>query len=158
MRANETGNRDRAILRALKREGRLTNADLAERVHVCVSTCLRRARIVEESGLIAGYVLVLDPAAAGLPGPPSSSSRWTSRDARRSIASMRGCAGTRRTSNATRWRARPIVSCASPIATPPISSASAIPPRAALHREPRPTSTLLRLRTIPRRRMGEGYR
>jgi DNA-binding Lrp family transcriptional regulator len=60
--------RDRAILRALMRDGRLSNADLAERVHLSPSACLRRVRLLEESGLIAGYVMVLDPAAAGLPG------------------------------------------------------------------------------------------
>src|SRR5580698_8159882 len=60
--------RDRAILRALMREGRLANADLAERVNLSPSACLRRVRMLEESGLIAGYVMLLDPAAAGLPG------------------------------------------------------------------------------------------
>ena len=30
--------------------------------------CLRRVRLLEEGGLIAGYVMVLDPTAAGLPG------------------------------------------------------------------------------------------
>jgi Lrp/AsnC family transcriptional regulator, leucine-responsive regulatory protein len=60
--------RDRAILRALMREGRLANADLAERVNLSPSACLRRVRMLEESGLIAGYVMLLDPARAGLPG------------------------------------------------------------------------------------------
>jgi DNA-binding Lrp family transcriptional regulator len=50
------------------RDGRLTNADLAERVHLSPSACLRRVRALEESGLIAGYAMLLDPAAAGLPG------------------------------------------------------------------------------------------
>ena len=68
MRMDEIDDRDRAILRQLMREGRLTNAELAERVHLSPSACLRRVRILEESGLIAGYVMVLDPAAAGLPG------------------------------------------------------------------------------------------
>ncbi len=60
--------RDRAILRELMRDGRLTNADLAQRVHLSPSACLRRVRVLEESGLIAGYVMMLDPARAGLPG------------------------------------------------------------------------------------------
>jgi Lrp/AsnC family transcriptional regulator, leucine-responsive regulatory protein len=68
MRIDEIDDRDRAILRELMREGRLTNAELAERVHLSPSACLRRVRVLEESGLIAGYVMVLDPAAAGLPG------------------------------------------------------------------------------------------
>jgi DNA-binding Lrp family transcriptional regulator len=64
----EIDDRDRAILRELMRDGRLTNADLAERVHLSPSACLRRVRALEESGLIAGYAMLLDPAAAGLPG------------------------------------------------------------------------------------------
>jgi Lrp/AsnC family transcriptional regulator, leucine-responsive regulatory protein len=68
MRIEDIDDRDRAILRELMHDGRLTNADLAERVHLSPSACLRRLRILEESGLIAGYVMVLDPAAAGLPG------------------------------------------------------------------------------------------
>jgi Lrp/AsnC family leucine-responsive transcriptional regulator len=68
MRIEEIDDRDRAILRELMREGRLTNSDLAERVHLSPSACLRRVRLLEGSGIIAGYVMVLDPAAAGLPG------------------------------------------------------------------------------------------
>lgn len=59
---------DRAILRELMRDGRLTNAELAERVHLSPSACLRRVKIMEESGLISGYVMLLDPVAAGLRG------------------------------------------------------------------------------------------
>ena len=68
MRIDEIDDRDRGILRELMREGRLSNADLAERVHLSPSACLRRVRLLEESGLISGYVMVLDPTAAGLPG------------------------------------------------------------------------------------------
>jgi DNA-binding Lrp family transcriptional regulator len=68
MRIEDIDDRDRAILRELMREGRLANSDLAERVHLSPSACLRRVRLLEESGIIAGYVMVLDPAAAGLPG------------------------------------------------------------------------------------------
>jgi Lrp/AsnC family transcriptional regulator, leucine-responsive regulatory protein len=64
----EIDDRDRAILRELMRDGRLTNAELADRVHLSPSACLRRVRALEESGLIAGYAMLLDPAAAGLPG------------------------------------------------------------------------------------------
>jgi Lrp/AsnC family leucine-responsive transcriptional regulator len=59
---------DRAILRELMRDGRLTNAELAERVHLSPSACLRRVRLLEETGLIAGYVMLLDPLRAGLRG------------------------------------------------------------------------------------------
>ena len=58
----------RAILRALMVDGRLTNVELAEKVHLSPSACLRRVRMLEESGLIAAYVMLLDPVAAGLPG------------------------------------------------------------------------------------------
>jgi DNA-binding Lrp family transcriptional regulator len=60
--------RDRAILRELMRDGRLTNAELAERVNLSASACLRRVRAMEESGLIAGYVMLLDTARANMPG------------------------------------------------------------------------------------------
>ena len=60
--------RDRAILRLLQEDGRLTNVDLAERVNLSPSACLRRVKLLEERGLIARYVMLLDERAAGLPG------------------------------------------------------------------------------------------
>jgi DNA-binding Lrp family transcriptional regulator len=60
--------RDRAILRELMRDGRLTNSELADRVNLSPSACLRRVRAMEESGLIAGYVMLLDTARANMPG------------------------------------------------------------------------------------------
>jgi Lrp/AsnC family transcriptional regulator, leucine-responsive regulatory protein len=68
MRIDEVDDRDRAILRALMQDGRLTNIELAEKVHLSPSACLRRVKMLEESGLIAGYVMLLDPVAAGLAG------------------------------------------------------------------------------------------
>jgi Lrp/AsnC family leucine-responsive transcriptional regulator len=68
MRIEDLDDRDRAILRELMRDGRLTNAELAERVHLSPSASLRRTKLLEESGLIAGYAMVMDPARAGLPG------------------------------------------------------------------------------------------
>lgn len=68
MRIEDIDDRDRAILRALMADGRLSNVELAEKVHLSPSACLRRVRMLEESGLIAGYVMLLDPVAAGLPG------------------------------------------------------------------------------------------
>lgn len=59
---------DRAILNLLQGEGRLTNAELAERVHLSPSACLRRLRRLEETGLVAGYAMILDPQAAGFAG------------------------------------------------------------------------------------------
>jgi len=59
---------DRAILNALMREGRLTNVELADRVHLSAAACLRRVQRLEASGIVAGYALLLDPVRAGVPG------------------------------------------------------------------------------------------
>ena len=59
---------DRAILTALQDNARPTNAELADRVHLSASACLRRTRLLEESGLIARIVALLDPRIAGIPG------------------------------------------------------------------------------------------
>ncbi|MGL5817351.1 MAG: Lrp/AsnC family transcriptional regulator [Phycicoccus sp.] len=56
---------DRRILRELQRDGRVSNVDLAERVGLSPSPCLRRVRALEDAGVIAGYRAVLDPAAVG---------------------------------------------------------------------------------------------
>ena len=68
LRTMDLDDRDRAILRALMRDGRLSNADLAMRVNLSPSACLRRVNLLEEAGIIAGYVMLLDPAMANLPG------------------------------------------------------------------------------------------
>jgi DNA-binding Lrp family transcriptional regulator len=60
--------RDRAILRLLQEEGRLTNVELSERVNLSASACLRRVKLLEERGVIARYVMLLDERSAGLPG------------------------------------------------------------------------------------------
>ena len=64
----ELDSRDRAILRILQADGRITNSDLAEKVHLSPSACLRRVRQLEESGLIRGYAMILDDKIAGFPG------------------------------------------------------------------------------------------
>ena len=46
---------DRAILRHLQADGRLTNVELAERVRLSPSSCLRRVRALERAGVIRGY-------------------------------------------------------------------------------------------------------
>jgi len=51
---------DRQILGLLQREGRISNQDLADRVNLSPSACLRRVRALEESGLITGYRALLD--------------------------------------------------------------------------------------------------
>jgi Lrp/AsnC family transcriptional regulator, leucine-responsive regulatory protein len=56
---------DRAILRQLQADGRLSNVELAERVRLSPSACLRRIRGLERSGAIRGYHADVDPAAVG---------------------------------------------------------------------------------------------
>ena len=56
---------DRAILRELQSAGRIPNNDLAERVGLSPSPCLRRVRRLEADGVIAGYSAVLDREAVG---------------------------------------------------------------------------------------------
>jgi DNA-binding Lrp family transcriptional regulator len=56
---------DRDILRLLQEDGRLSNVELADRVRLTPSPCLRRVRNLEESGVITGYRAVIDPAAVG---------------------------------------------------------------------------------------------
>jgi Lrp/AsnC family transcriptional regulator, leucine-responsive regulatory protein len=57
---------DRRILRTLQRDGRLQNAELAKRVGLSPSPCLRRVRRLEEAGVIAHYAAILDPTKVGL--------------------------------------------------------------------------------------------
>jgi Lrp/AsnC family transcriptional regulator, leucine-responsive regulatory protein len=59
---------DVAILEALQGDGRLSNLDLAQRVHLSPSACLRRVKQLEESGVIAQYVALLNPKAVGAHG------------------------------------------------------------------------------------------
>jgi Lrp/AsnC family transcriptional regulator, leucine-responsive regulatory protein len=56
---------DVSILEALQQDGRLSNLDLAQRVHLSPSACLRRVKHLEESGVIAQYVALLNPKAVG---------------------------------------------------------------------------------------------
>ncbi len=58
---------DRAILEVLQREGRVTNVELANRVHLSESACLRRVRTLESSGLIERYTAVVNQQKAGFP-------------------------------------------------------------------------------------------
>jgi Lrp/AsnC family leucine-responsive transcriptional regulator len=58
---------DIKILTLLQNDGRMSLADLASKVGLSPSPCLRRVRILEKSGVIARYVAVLDQRAVGLP-------------------------------------------------------------------------------------------
>ena len=56
---------DSKILTLLQKEGRLANADLAERVNLSASACHRRVRRLEAEGVIRDYVALLNPRAVG---------------------------------------------------------------------------------------------
>ena len=58
---------DRRILGVLQKEGRITNADLSERVNLSPSACHRRVQRLEEDGFIAAYVALLDTRKMGRP-------------------------------------------------------------------------------------------
>ena len=57
---------DLRILDRLQADARLSNVDLAKAVHLSPSPCLARVRALEEDGLIARYVTLLDPLKLGL--------------------------------------------------------------------------------------------
>ncbi|WP_295580047.1 Lrp/AsnC family transcriptional regulator [uncultured Lamprocystis sp.] len=59
-------NYDRRILEALQQEGRLSNQDLADRIGLSPSPCLRRVRALEEAGIITDYRALLDAKRLGL--------------------------------------------------------------------------------------------
>jgi Lrp/AsnC family leucine-responsive transcriptional regulator len=56
---------DRRILDALQRNAKLTNVELAARVHLSPSPCLARVRALERAGIIQRYVTLLDPLRVG---------------------------------------------------------------------------------------------
>ena len=57
---------DQQILEVLQQEGRLSNQELAERIGLSASPCLRRVRALEEAGIIRGYRAMLDAGKLGL--------------------------------------------------------------------------------------------
>ncbi|MGY0055350.1 Lrp/AsnC family transcriptional regulator [Streptomyces sp. LZ34] len=57
---------DRRILRALQENGRIQNVDLAEKVGLSPSPCLRRVKLLEEAGVIERYVALLNAAKIGM--------------------------------------------------------------------------------------------
>jgi len=58
---------DRRLLAALQENGRLTVAELADKVGLTASPCSRRLRILEEGGIINRYAALLDQKRVGLP-------------------------------------------------------------------------------------------
>lgn len=57
---------DRRILRELSRDGRIKNVDLAAKVALSPSACLRRVQALEASGVISGYRVVVSPTARNI--------------------------------------------------------------------------------------------
>jgi Lrp/AsnC family leucine-responsive transcriptional regulator len=57
---------DRKLLALLQADGRLTNAELAEKVGVSLSACHRRVKQLEEDGVISGYSALVDRSRLGL--------------------------------------------------------------------------------------------
>ncbi len=58
---------DRRILTVLQRDGRISNADLAEQINLSASACHRRVQRLEEEGYIDRYVALLDARRLGRP-------------------------------------------------------------------------------------------
>ena len=58
---------DRRILQVLQREGRISNADLAERIALSPSACHRRVQRLETEGFISAYVALVDARRIGKP-------------------------------------------------------------------------------------------
>ena len=58
---------DKKILAELQSNARLTNQELADRVALSPSPCLRRVRVLEKRGIIRGYHASVDQEACGLP-------------------------------------------------------------------------------------------
>ncbi|HWK71341.1 Lrp/AsnC family transcriptional regulator [Pollutimonas sp. M17] len=66
MAQNDLDRIDRQILMELQRNGRLSNQELADRVSLSPSPCLRRVRRLEDEGYIQNYVALVDPDKVGL--------------------------------------------------------------------------------------------
>lgn len=58
---------DLRLLKTVQEDARLSNVDLAERIGLSPSPCLRRLRRLEDDGIIKGYMTLLDQKAVGLP-------------------------------------------------------------------------------------------
>ena len=67
MRETELDHIDRRILDVLQRDGRMSNADLSERVNLSASACHRRVHRLEKEGYIRDYVALLDARRMGRP-------------------------------------------------------------------------------------------
>ena len=57
---------DRHVLEVLQEEGRISNQDLADRIGLSPSPCLRRVKALEEGGVLTGYRALVDSRKLGL--------------------------------------------------------------------------------------------
>ncbi len=57
---------DRSILQVLQQEGRISNQELADRIGLSPSPCLRRVKALEEGGVVTGYRALVSARALGL--------------------------------------------------------------------------------------------
>jgi len=57
---------DKNIIRELQINGRMQNNDLAREIGLSASSCLRRVKLLEESGVIQSYTTIVDPQKIGL--------------------------------------------------------------------------------------------
>ena len=58
---NKLDDTDRRLLRVLQRSGRMSNAELADKVNMSASACHRRVQRLEQDGFIRDYAALLDP-------------------------------------------------------------------------------------------------
>ena len=70
---------DWRILQALQADGRITNVDLARKVGISAPACLRRARALEEAGIVTGFTALLNDKALGF-DVLVTSARWPNPD------------------------------------------------------------------------------
>lgn len=59
---------DLSILKKLQKNGRMSNVQLANEVSLSESACLRRVKLLEDSGIIDRYVMLINQSAIGKPG------------------------------------------------------------------------------------------
>jgi DNA-binding Lrp family transcriptional regulator len=59
---------DRAILHELQLDGKLSNVNLSERINLSESACLRRVKILEDTGVIERYAMIVNQDAIGVSG------------------------------------------------------------------------------------------
>jgi Winged helix-turn-helix DNA-binding len=103
---------DRRILELLQEDGTLSNVELAERIHLSPSACLRRVNLLVESGLVEGISFLIRRG-QDLKARRTSTLRYRGRIERRCPRSRPPRPTYRRSRNAICWPVNPIIYCAS---------------------------------------------